>query len=249
MDKRMLVNTLVSAIGGALIGGAITYVTVKKTIEERAQRDIDEVKQAYAEKFDGKRVVEDRIPPVEDISQENPINLISDEERRQVNEFVKSLGYQTVAETTDSKESVIDIYTQSSEPPKGVREVENKLLLNYDEQARRAKHLPYLISHVDFHETETEWSKISLAYYEDDDTLAGDDDLPIDDIERLIGEVHLDFFGIRSDDKNIVYIRNPQLSSDFEITRNAAGYNQVVLGLEKDADKLGILRMREGDDG
>lgn len=250
MDKRMLVNTLVSAIGGALVGGGITYLTVKKTIEARAQRDIDDVKQAYADKFEGKRVVADRIPTSTDGTRENPANRISDEERRQVNEFVKNLGYQLTDDNqAPPPEESVSIYERENEPPKGVKEVESKLLVDYDEVGRRTKHLPYLISHLDFHETETEWSKISLAYYEDDDTLAGDDDRPIDNIEGLIGEIHLNFFGLRSDDKNIVYVRNPQISSDFEITRNSGSYDQIVLDLDKGADRSSIDRMRERSDG
>ena len=57
MDKRIVVASLASAIVGGLVGGAVTYLTVKKTFAERAQRDIDDVKKEYHDRFDGKRVV------------------------------------------------------------------------------------------------------------------------------------------------------------------------------------------------
>lgn len=45
---------------------------------------------------------------------------------------------------------------------------------------------------------------------------------PIDDIEMYIGKGNL-FWGMHSDDKNIVYIRNKDLRTDFEVIRENEG--------------------------
>jgi len=266
MDKRVVVASLVSGIVGAVAGGAITYLTVKKTFAERAQHDIDEVKASYAERFDGKKVVNvyGSMPgPAEpgDVIT-TPVGNISTEEMLRAQNFVSKLGYATAVPNGEStpenepeiaEDRSVSIYDRVPDEDVG-EEVESPLLIGYDRDALRAAHKPYLISHDEFHNTETEWDKMSIMYYEDDDVLTDENDRPVNDVEYLIGEKHLDFFGLRSGgDKNQVFIRNPQLSTDYEVTRHSDAYTLVVLGIPKDSDKVGTrqrggLRMRSGDD-
>lgn len=262
MDKRVVIASLVSGIVGSVAGGAITYLTVKKTFAERAQRDIDEIKASYAERFDGKKVVNaygDMPGPAQPGDPEvvrTPVGNISREEMQQAQEFVKKLGYATAvppkAETEENEPEVaeghsVSIYDRTPDTDIG-EEVESPLLIGYDREALKAAHKPYLISHEEFHNTETEWDKSSIMYYEDDDVLTDEADRPVDNIEYLIGEKHLDFFGLRSGgDKNQVFVRNPQISTDFEVTRHSGSFTEIVLGIPKDSDKVGIPRMRRGD--
>lgn len=260
MDKRVVIASLVSGIAGAVAGGAITYLTVKKTFAERAQRDIDEVKASYAERFDGKKVVNayGEMPgpaqPGDSEVVRTPVGNISVEEMRQAKEFVEKLGYATAVppkgeenEPEVAEERTVSIYDRTPDEDPG-EEVESPLLIGYDREKLKAAHKPYLISHEEFYNTETEWDKLSITYYEEDDTLTDENDRHVDDIEYLIGEKHLDFFGLRSGgDKNQVFIRNPQISTDFEVTRHAGSYTEIVLGIPKDSDKVGIRRMRSGD--
>lgn len=269
MDKRVVVASIVSGVTGLIAGGAITYLVTKKTFAERAQRDIDDVKASYAERFDGKKVVNvyGSMPgPAQpgDVVH-TPVGDISSEDLRVAEDFVKNrLGYATaVPETTPSPENEpeveeghsVSIYDQAVTNTEDIgEEVESPLLIGYDRNALREAHKPYLISHEEFHNTETEWDKSSIMYYEDDDVLTDENDRPVDDIEYLIGEKHLDFFGLRSGgDKNQVFVRNPQISTDYEVTRHAGSYTETVLGIPKDSDKVGTrraggLRMRSGDD-
>ena len=270
MDKRVVVASLVSGVTGLVAGGAITYLVTKKTFAERAQRDIDEVKASYAERFEGKKVVNvyGNMPgpaSPEDVIK-TPVGNMSAQEYRQAQEFVGRLGYATPVPETGQpspenepeieEDRTVSIYDRTaSENDDLGPEVESPLLIGYDREALKADHKPYLISHEEFQNTETEWDKTSIMYYEDDDVLTDEKDMPVDDIEYLIGEKHLDFFGLRSGgDKNQVFVRNPQLSTDFEVTRHADAYTVVVLGIPKDSDKVGTrrpggLRMRSGDDG
>jgi len=259
MDKRILVASLFSAIGGGLAGGVITYLTVKKTFASRAQRDIDEVKQAYREKFDGKRVVNTygNMPgPADpsDVETRSPSFNLSKEELQAARNFVEQLGYSVdenniATKVDDSEEErVVNIYDRTEPPPEGVEEIEHPLLIGYDRDALRRDHKPYLISHEEFSTTENEWDKLSLTYYEDDDVLTDENDMPIDNIEYLIGEKHLDFFGLRSGDPNQVFIRNPQISTDYEVTRNIGSYTEIVLNYTAAPIKPEQRKFRPGDD-
>lgn len=253
MDKRIVVTALISAIGGGIAGGAITYLTVKKTFAERAQRDIDDVKKTYHDRFEGKRVVNVYGPmPTDDVENPIPGSTLTPEQLKEAQEFVRDLGYQTgdVKEVVEEvvEEVTINIYDRQVKNPKG-EELESRLLIGYDRERLKAQHKPYLISVDEFNTTETEWDKISIAYYEEDDTLTDESNMPIAEVEYLIGEQHLEFFGIRSGDKNQVFVRNPQISTDYEVTRNAGSYTEQILGIVKGADKLGVRKMRDGDDG
>lgn len=249
MDKRIVVTALISAIGGGIAGGAITYLTVKKTFADRAQRDIDDVKKTYHDRFEGKRVVNvyGPMPGAEEEAKPIPGANLSADELKQAQDFVRNLQYQMETPKDIEEETVINIYDRQ-EKPIG-EEVESKLLIGYDRDRLKAQHKPYLISLAEFHETETEWDKSSIAYYEEDDTLTDESNMPVSDIEYLIGEQHLEFFGIKSGDRNQVFVRNPNISTDYEITRNSGSYTEIVLGIVKGADKLGVRKMRDGDDG
>lgn len=269
MDKRVIIASLVSGVTGLVAGGAITYIVTKKTFAERAQRDIDEVKANYAERFDGKKVVNayGNMPgpaTPEDVIK-TPVGNMSAQEYRQAQAFVGRLGYATPVpeagkpssenEPEVEEDRTVSIYDQMVTNTEGLgEEVESPLLIGYDRNALKEAHKPYLISHDEFYNTETEWDKLSIMYYEDDDVLTDEKDMPVNDIEYLIGEKHLDFFGLRSGgDKNQVFVRNPQLSTDYEVTRHADAYTVVVLDIPKDSDKVGTrqrsgLRMRSGDD-
>lgn len=259
METRLVVTILASAIGGGVVGGAVTYLTVKKTFAERAQRDIDDVKRVYADRFDGKRVVSTHVAvDEEEAFSVLPTKDISIDELMRAKQFVADLGYAYPAnkdreedpKAKDPESYDVSIYDRQETPPDDAEEVESPLLIGYDLAGLIEAHKPHLISLQEFHETKDDWDKSSLVYYEGDDTLTEENDRPIDDIEYLIGERHLDFFGLRSGDPNQVYVRSPQVSTDYEITRNIGYYTEIVLNIPKDSDRVGTRRgMRDGDDG
>lgn len=110
---------------------------------------------------------------------------------------------------------------------------------------------PYIISQDEMFNTKTEWEKPTLSYYEDDDTLVDERNVILDEThrQRYVGERHLSMFGVLSEDKNIVYVRSPQISSDFEVILEPGKYSVRVLG-EPDyeaAEKQQLRRMRASD--
>lgn len=94
---------------------------------------------------------------------------------------------------------------------------------------------PYLISHTEFVETNDAWDKITLSYFMEDDTLVDDQEIIVPDVEFVIGEKALQYFGKRSGDPNIVYIRNPEFETDFEVLFDRRSIAQALYGLEDEA--------------
>lgn len=99
------------------------------------------------------------------------------------------------------------------------------------EQARRDEDPegPYVISLLEFLENEEENIQGKLTWYDGDMTLIDDRDVPIDDVEELVGDC-LTRFGQGSSDPNLVYVRNPKMNLDFEIAWSDGEYTKEVLG-------------------
>jgi hypothetical protein len=107
------------------------------------------------------------------------------------------------------------------------------------ELSQRDSHTPYIIHQDEFHSNENEHHQTSYIYYEGDDTLVdAEDNTILNNRENLIGTRALNKFGHGSDDKNIVYVRNPELDLEVEIIRESGKYETAVLGLD-DGDESG----------
>lgn len=108
---------------------------------------------------------------------------------------------------------------------------------------------PYVITYEEFmHDDEHKDDKISLVYFQDGDTLVDDDENVIDDSDGLIGDENLQYFGVGSQDKNTVYVRNESLGADFEILRDRRSYLQVVHGVSPHPTKNSPRKMRNDDE-
>lgn len=112
---------------------------------------------------------------------------------------------------------------------------------------------PYVISSSDFQIDNPEWEKSSITYFDGDDTLADERDQMIPNIDNLVGGANMIRFGDRSDDPNVVYIRNEVLETDFEIFRDLRSFTEVILGLqdpdaeENRSKKRKVPKMRDDE--
>lgn len=89
---------------------------------------------------------------------------------------------------------------------------------------------PYIISDEESMQNEPEYDQITLTWYEGDSVLADDKDEVVEKAQRTVGLENLRF-GHRSNDPNIVYIRNEKLHADFTILRHTGKYAVEVAGL------------------
>lgn len=127
--------------------------------------------------------------------------------------------------------------------------VNGQALVDFDmetEILNRNPDEPYVITHDEFMENENDWSQNTLTYYNGDDILADEREMPIPDIEELIGSENLARFGHGSNDRNVVYVRNEKIQTDFEIVLNQGKFGEIVSGLKHSAPPL--RRARWGDD-
>lgn len=110
---------------------------------------------------------------------------------------------------------------------------------------RRTPDEPYVITHDEFMQNENDWVQNTLTYYNGDDVLTDEKDVPIPDIDAVVGSESLTKFGYGSRDRNVVYVRNEKNESDYEITLSMGEFSKEVAGFQHSAP---LRRFRRGDD-
>lgn len=98
---------------------------------------------------------------------------------------------------------------------------------------------PYVIHQDEIGEEPDVGGLTEYTYYEEDDVLADETDKIVHDRETMIGGDNLLRFGQGSGSEDVVFVRNPTLGEEFEITKSQNSYAREVLGIEpEDEDEL-----------
>lgn len=101
------------------------------------------------------------------------------------------------------------------------------------EVERRARELhpfkPYVIHRDEYEDNEDDYSQSTLTYYEGDDVLVDEHDVPIYDPGNVIGSLE---WGKGSSDINVFFVRNDRLKAEYEILRDHGHYAVEVLGVQ-----------------
>ena len=269
MNKYILpvVTLLIGGGAGAYAG----YIFGTKKATEASRLEIAEIRQTYAELRAKNREVVPSDEELEFMADEPapkvdrlypPMGTIVNEEVLEYAERVEKLGY---THYSDPKKT-------DYHPPKP----ENLRVTPFDDggtqkMSEAAGHdviddpegegepnqeFPYIITVQEFmEESLVQWGdneqyhdKVTLTYYHSDDTLVDDQESIVPDPDGIIGGDALANFGKKSGDTNIVYVRNCQINTDFEIILDRRAYTSAVLGFEDEEDqKPRIRKFRESD--
>jgi hypothetical protein len=81
----------------------------------------------------------------------------------------------------------------------------------------------HMINAKDFNEGLPEYDALSIFYYAGDDTLADENNMIIPRPVDIVGPDALESFD-KGEDPNVVYVRNHNISTDFEILRTMESY-------------------------
>ena len=199
-------NKIVSFILGAGIGSVTTYFVVKKTIQERADEEIESVVTTFKERYDKvEKILTDEqkeevgiyIPEKKELSiPVKDLNLTGEPYK----EKVEDLGYSVGVDLSENNDKHADNITQIDDVKTGMA--------------------PYTISEEEFGEFGNE--EMTLILYADG-TLADDQDEIIDDPESLLGNC-LDEF---SEYDDALYIRNENKEIDFVVLRSDKTFDDI----------------------
>jgi len=103
-----------------------------------------------------------------------------------------------------------------------------------EEERNRTEEAPYIIAKHEYDENDENFNQVTLTYYEGDGVLADERDDKIDDIDEMVGNDNIPRFGHRSDDDNVLYVRNHRFGLDMEIIRDQRRYAELVLGFVRE---------------
>lgn len=219
---------------GILVGGSGGYLLTKKWLKsyyaDVAQQDIDLMKEHYAvtrkegaystpEQAVKARHGEDYVKTLENLGYSKLAPLVdddSDDEEVAVPEEEDSVVAVNVFEG-------VDVGTDDEDDIE-IRDPDRPYVISVDEYME------------DSYDNGTQYDKSTVTYFDGDNTLVDDREEIIPDIDRTLGINNLTRFGHKSKDKNVVYIRNERLETDFEVLLDRSSYTETVLGMHEAKD-------------
>lgn len=264
MDVKKYIPQAASAFAGIGVGTLGTYLILKKRFADISQAEIDSVK----ETFEKRSKTGDFATPESAVEA-----LISPEEQAKLDldTMLEENGY------NQPKVTQIDGTPAFIGTPREVINKTEEELRNLEENARPEKRVkysnifdndepqpaeeaifvsvpnpeePYIISTEEFMQESDDFSKVSLTYYDEDDTLVEGDRrviIPPGSYDSTVSIDALSKFGTGSKDKNFVHVRNEPLEVDYEILRITGSYAKLVLGFGEDDDDSSPQKMRDDE--
>ena len=198
-------NKIVSFILGAGIGSVTTYFVVKKTIQERADEEIESVVTTFKERYDKieKILTDEQKEKIGVYSSEKEFKVIEPDiqtEEEPYKDKVEDLGYSVGVDLSENNDKHVDNITQIDDV--------------------KIDMAPYTISEEEFGEFGNE--EMTLILYADG-VLADEQDQLIDDPESLLGNC-LEEFGEYDD---ALYVRNESKEIDFVVIRSDKTFDDV----------------------
>jgi hypothetical protein len=234
-------KSIALVVGGMLIGGGTATLILKARYQRMLEEEIASVKAAYKVeretlKKQNIELLDELTVPVKEVKVKPEDKPLTEEDIQmiKVSELISDHGYGGgVIEEEVPRFKMYDRTTPNFNPA--------------DEE--RSEDTPYVISVSEFQTDEEDFDKVTVRYYEEDDTVVselGSDPLPMESI----GKNNMLRFGVGSDDEEIVYVRNETLKIDFEVIRDEGSYTEQVLGLpewnDRDVkEKPRIKKMRD----
>ena len=163
--------------------------------------------------------------------------------RREADEDIAAVKEFTTQRINEMKQSIMDVDIETTEDATDISEEElqtnESIVMQYDkvskegevERPEMAKPVTdmsiYVISEEEFLE-DGKYDKVSLEYFEEDKVLVDERDIPVEDADKILGEGTLDDFVISGD--NEMYVRNDDISVDYELTRSEGSYRDFIDG-------------------
>lgn len=186
--------------------------------EERVAiaRELDEM---YGEKNPYEMIIEDieqtldmSIPGEEDEVDDTDIPYLDEDEDNQ--DYIDERDEDDEDDAEDDEEDEDSVPFDTIDPENTVAEVGPN---GKEWKLNRADKRIFVISLDEFMSNDN-YQQSEILYSPSLQTFFDNESEPIDDVEMYIGKGNL-FWGMQSGDKNVVYIRNKDLRTDFEVIR------------------------------
>lgn len=226
--KNVLLITIPSALSAT-----ITYIITKKIVsnkyeaemEARISKEIKDFKKEYIEKMESepKRIPQSQLTPEQRKKLFAHVDTGKEETvmPKEATQIESSEQIQIEEDINDNDEELYDDEgNEIGDPNDDIGYGDD--VVSEDEENDN----PFVISQEEY-DTDDQYEKSSLKYYELDKILTNDNDYVLD-INEIIGENSLEHFGDMSGDPTIVYVRNIPLNSDYEVQLVHGSFKHIV---------------------
>jgi hypothetical protein len=225
-----MMNKLLYALAGAVVGAAASYLISNKILSERFEEEVKEFKD---NNFEHVKNLENQVKELQDCIEVYETAGIS----YGVIKKVAELNKQSMEDATKKIESendrlneiverknYADIHKNVEQEPAMGTDVENFTRSNRPETEE-----PYLISVDQFSEDNDDYRKVSCTYYTEDEVICETSHNEKID-PKHVGQEFLSM--LSNSDIDIMYVRNDYLEIDYEIDKYEGSYSYEVLGEE-----------------
>lgn len=221
MDPRL---TAVAGLAvGIAAGAAGMYSYLNARFNERLQNEVDGVRTYYKARF-------------KEVAESAPKAERPKEDKKDIPE-----EYQALAEKYNGDEPTTLTET-------GAITYDGKPLVtneSYDElfeveDDERLNDGIYIITPKLWSEGRPGQKQVELFYYEEDGVVTDDQDIPVQDYFKFIGDDFDEKFGSNGAHKDEIYIRNMREAFDFHVTRRSNSYEEEMAGAASSSEGMRI---------
>jgi hypothetical protein len=226
-------------IFGALAGGGLGYLVLSKRFKTKYERIADEEIAGMRDHYDRK------LRALDNKEEKEVLDQVVKQQRYAVEGDGKVAYHRVGSEpdkpSEDDQPEALVSGQNVFEAPKPVVETPG---WDYETELadRKDKHV-FVIHRDEYMENKWEYGTSDLTYFEGDDVLSDSSDRVVDE-QDIVGIENLGKFGHGSNDPDIVYVCNTNLSMLFEITHSDGSYSMEVHGMPSTDDELQHSSMR-----
>jgi hypothetical protein len=252
----------IALAAGLCIGGGIGYFIAERKVRRETEAEIEGVKTMFRRlrDEDATQARADWNPDTEENGEEDAeAGVVDSVTPESLAEKAVDLGYVNADDVTSERDRnyLAPVYTSTGGEPyptpneaeddlrEDVEYVHNIRVINPDREDPndvttwyRDPDLPYVITEEEFRIDEPTFEKLSITYYQQDNTLADEQRQYIPDLEGTVGASNLQFFGLASGDPRTLHIRNERVMADFEVTLDLGSYSKNVLGFDPEEEDM-----------
>lgn len=218
------VSSVISLAAGAAGGYLVAQKRLEKRYNDLAEKEIAAAKAYYSRMYKQ----DDYADPVELAKKHEP-----DKRKEELEEVQTIMGEQGYISEPESR-----VLT----PEQLEQELLDMTILEDQQQDR-----PYVIDRDDWFDQDAGYEHITLRYFEADDLLVGSDKSVMEDIDGVIGIANLGRFGYKSGDNTVVYVRNEEHQTDYEVVLDKGSYARDMLGFIEHSDEPKVRKFRRDD--
>lgn len=215
--NRTSLFTAGAFLAGGLVGAAVGFKLAERRLMGEFEEAVEHERSSIAAMYAARQPYASPQEAVEDLM--NVPEVIE-----AVESTIEATSREPVAYHKIKPSSVQVQQEEKPEPPAPVQEK------NIFEDQTEPPEI-YVISQLEYEHGGGDNEKASLMWYVEDSVLADVSDDTFDVPEDVVGNC-LNHFGLESDDKNTVYVRNTKIAVDYEITRDPGSYWRSVHGME-----------------